>query len=280
MTVKSVTGRLAFSLFAVCWLAVVSARAGDVHEPAGASPSVPSVPSLVDEVREAILRWEFAALKDAAERLREATPKDDREAFARDYWFAAAQFHTVLIYTEPRPRDTSPSGESLKALSRTASDALKRVLAKDPKNADCHAMLATLYGLRIQASPLSALSLGPRLTRHRKAIDKADSDSPRATYLEGVGRLKNAKNPAAVSVALNILLNAEKLFASAAEKQRDTLAPDWGRAHNSMFIGEAYEKLGRPDKALEWYRKSSEAAPHPERAKEGIERCREATGKE
>jgi tetratricopeptide (TPR) repeat protein len=78
----------------------------------------------------------------------------------------------------------------------------------------------------------------------------------------------------ALSQALNTLLEAETLFEAEAKRGRHPGEPDWGREHNWMFIGEAYERLGQPDQALVWLEQACNAAPGLERAKKSYERCR------
>jgi hypothetical protein len=109
--------------------------------------------------------------------------------------------------------------------------------------------------------------------KHRKAAEQVAKPSPRALYLEGVGRLSQAGNANATADALKILLRAERLFERESRTDLGRLAPDWGRPHNWQFIGEAYEKLGRPQQALAWYEKVGEAGLNPIRAREGIKRC-------
>jgi tetratricopeptide (TPR) repeat protein len=255
---------------AALWLAPPALCAGGEPAPTAATPGAPSLVSLVDGVREAILSWDLAELKQAADRLGSAEPDGQREGFAKDYWLATARFHGVLIRTEVAD---GPSGSEVAEIVRPAAAALAGVLERHPHQADCHAMLATLYGLRIRARPLAALRLGPRLMKHRKAAEQVAKPSPRALYLEGVGRLSQAGNANATADALKILLRAERLFERESRTDLGRLAPDWGRPHNWQFIGEAYEKLGRPQQALAWYEKVGEAGLNPIRAREGIKRC-------
>ncbi|MEM9799767.1 MAG: hypothetical protein AAGA20_05530 [Planctomycetota bacterium] len=223
----------------------------------------------IDGARAAIRDFDLDGLRVAAQQLALVEPASNADAAARDYWRGAALFNAVLV-----PRDDD--GDVASATS-AATDALEETVARRESDPESHAMLATLIGRRIKANPFSAITLGSAFKKHRKASADARSTNPRVAYLEGVGRLKRAGDPDAVRDALDVLLDAERLFALEAQAERGFAAPDWGRGHNLMFIGEAHERLGEIGLAADAYERAIEASPELERAQDGYRRCRNET---
>lgn len=237
--------------------------------------TTPVLPELegISEVRAAILAWDLAKLKRAADGLRADAAANADEAYRRRLWRGTALFHAVLVLRA----DSSEEAQSQrKALTAETVDALQGAVESRSDDSDCHAMLAVLYGMQISNEPLLALTLGKRVLDHREAAAKAINANPRVGYLEGVSLLNRSSRRSSVSQAVILLLEAEQLFAREADESRADWQPDWGRPHCRMFLAEAYEQLGDMDQAMGWFEKALQMAPQLTRAKQGYERCRQA----
>lgn len=228
----------------------------------------------VSTVREAMLRWDADALLIAAERLESIKTSNAEAAFYRDLWRGTACFHAVLAAGHSQATQTMTSIQD--RAHPLAVAALNQALRVREDESNAHAMLSVLHGLSISERPLRALQLGPRLMSHRKAAANQRAKNPRVSYLEGVSQYHRATKRADISASLKRLLEAEALFAEEAAREPPPLSPDWGRGPNRLFIGEAYERLGRFEEALGWFSKALETAPGMARAKNGYERCKKA----
>lgn len=247
------------------------AAAPRVPATAEAAPDNVSLAAAAERAQDAIRDWDLNALNEAARQLQAAAPENETEAFLRDYWRGTALFHAVLIL---RPSSSSSNeNDQLTSAIQEAAEALESALKRQPGDGESNAMLATLFGMMIAERPWSAVWLGPRLLNLRSAAKSAGGDNPRVRYLEGAGMLNRAAGPRDVQAALESLLEAERLFEAEASIPKSPWDPAWGRTGNQLFIGEAYEKLGKPGEAVIWYQRVLRSMPGSARAREGYERC-------
>lgn len=153
-----------------------------------------------------------------------------------------------------------------------AITALERAVELDPSHAESHALLATLYGMKIDRNLIRAVRLGPRVDKHRKHALAHGAENPRVQYLLGTCLFHTAKKPAALREALATLLKAEKLFEAEAKIEPGQLDPRWGYVSCLMFIGRAYEQLGQHEEAAQYYRKVLAQQPSLSIARQGFTR--------
>lgn len=200
--------------------------------------------------------WDGDHFAKAAHQFRQATNKNPKSA-ALHYWQGVALFHRMLqIQNQPKPNEHAAD-----AAMDDAIHALETAVTLDPKHAESHALLGTLYGMKIHGGILRAIRFGPRLQNHQKHALQSGGDNPRVRYLLGTGRFHTAKNHAAYREALHTLLAAEKLFIAEAKRPPNPLDPRWGLSSCRTFIGLAYLKLGERAHAAAYFRKS--LAEHP-----------------
>ena len=153
-----------------------------------------------------------------------------------------------------------------------AVDALETAVRLDPRHAESHALLGTLYGMKIHGSMLRALRYGPSVQEHQKLALELGPRNPRVRYLLGTGRFHLAKDPAARREALHTLLEAEKLFAAEAATPAKPFDPRWGRSSCLTFIGRASESLGHNEQAADYFRKALAIHPADHHARDGLAR--------
>lgn len=210
----------------------------------------------IAEFNAAFQAWDGGRFAKAAHQFKQAAGRDQKSAIPR-YWQGTALFHQMLqIQSLPHP-DT----RAAHATMDHAIEVLERAVELDPQHAESHAILGTLYGMKIQGGIFNAIRFGPRVHNHQKHALENGGNNPRVRYLLGTGRFHTAKNHAAYREALHTLLAAEKLFIAEAQHPQKPFEPRWGLSSCRTFIGLSYLKLGEPAHAAQYFRKA--LADHP-----------------
>lgn len=186
------------------------------------------------------------------------------------YWLGTGEFHRMLQLLGLPNSDTNKLAAS--AALDEAVTALTRAVKLDPQHAESHALLGTLYGMKICENGLRALWLGPRVERELKLAVAADPANPRVQYLIGTSRFYSSLRTSAKREALATLLVAEKLFAAEATTPPGPLEPRWGRDSCLTFIGACYEKLGQRTEAETYFHKALVLHPQDGLAQAGLAR--------
>jgi len=223
----------------------------------------------VAEFTAAYEAWDGARFVAAAELFRQACTNAPGSS-TNFYWLGAAQFHRMLqLQTLPAPRTNQPA---IDAAMDAALAALNTAVELNERDAESHALLATLYGMKIDGGTLRALRFGPRVAKHQKKALEFGSENPRVRYLLGTGQFHTAKSAAAQHEALATLLAAEKLFVSEAQRPAKPLEPRWGYSSCLTFIGRTYELLGDRARAEDYFRRALARQPSDDLAKQGLAR--------
>jgi len=186
------------------------------------------------------------------------------------YWLGAGEFHRMLqLLGLPECKTNKLAAE---AALDAAVDALTQAVKLDASHAESHALLATLYGMKISDNMLSAVWLGPRVQREQKLAFANGAKNPRVQYLLGMSQFYTAMRTASRREALTNLLAAEKLFEAEAKTAAAPLDPRWGHDSCLTFIGLSYEKLGQRTAAAEYFRKTLVMHPQDGLAQAGLKR--------
>lgn len=200
--------------------------------------------------------WDAGGFAEAAKNFHTATVADPRSAQAF-YWLGTARFHRMLHYRNRQ----APMNDAAEAAMGKAIEAFETALELNPDHAECHALLGTLYGMKIHGGLLRAIRYGPKLQSHQKQALRHGGHNPRVHYLLGTGLFHTAKDAEDYRKALDSLLAAEKLFIAEAKQPPPPLAPRWGLSSCRTFIGLTLVKLGKHDRAAEYLKKA--LAEHP-----------------
>ncbi len=226
----------------------------------------------VAEFKAAYQAWDGARFGVAAQLFRQACM--NAPGFCTNfYWLGVAQFHRMLqLQTLPASPANTVAAD---AAMEDALAALKTAVKLDERNAESHALLGTLYGMKINGSLARAAWFGPRVQSHRNKALEAGAENPRVQYLLGMCEFHTADKPPARREALARLLIAEKLFEAEAHHPPGPLEPRWGWSSCLTFIGRTYELLGRSQEASGYFRKALAAHPADHIAKEGLGRVME-----
>jgi len=236
------------------------------------NPAEPLLLAGVAEFTTAYEAWDENRFRKAAELFRQATTSAPASA-ACFYWLGVAEFHRMLwLQNPPTPPTSQTNPDAASAAMDTAIAALTRAVKLEPRHAESHALLGTLYGMKIEGNLLRAVRFGPRVDKHRQQALAHGPDNPRVQYLLGACQFHTARKPDALREALAILLRAQKLFEAEAEAAHGPLDPQWGYSSCLMFIGRAYEQLGQHKEAADYYRKALARQPADHLARQGLMR--------
>ena len=229
--------------------------------------NVPPVVAGVAEFRAAYQAWDAQRFVHACELLRQATVQSP-DNVTNFYWLGVAEFHRML-----QLRSTPGHDDKAAAAQEAAQEALSRAVKLDPHQAECHALLGSIYGIRIGENWLRAIYLGPRAKTQCDAALADGPHNPRVRYLLGSGQYYMASKPTAWRKALDTFLQAERFFeAEQTNSPTSALEPRWGLSSCRTFIGLTYEKLDDRAKAEDYFRKALAEHPADQRAREGLDR--------
>jgi tetratricopeptide (TPR) repeat protein len=223
----------------------------------------------IREFSAAFRKWDGDGFSRAAEIFRQASVSDPGSA-AASYWRGTALFHRML--SANHTPDGKPDAKVADAAAAEAERAFEAALAIDPDHAESHALLGTLYGMKIKGSLVAGIRYGPRVQEHQKKALASGATNPRVRYLLGVGQMHTAKNDAGYREALATLLASEKLFTHESKRPAGPLAPRWGHSSCLAFIGKVYEAMGKSAEAVAYYRKALAMHPADHAAADGIGR--------
>lgn len=226
----------------------------------------------IAEFTAAYQAWDGNRFAAAAELFRQASTNAPGSS-TNFYWLGAAQFHRMLqLRSLPASRTNTLAAD---AAMDAALSALNSAVKLDGQNAESHALLGTLYGMKIDGNLFRAVRFGPKVEKHRSAAMKSGADNPRVRYLLGTCQFHLAEKPAAWRESLASFLAAEKLFLSEKQRPAGPLEPRWGYTSCLTFIGRTYELLGQPAEAAEYFRKALALHPADHLAREGLARVTE-----
>lgn len=220
----------------------------------------------VVEFNAAYQAWDGERFAASAELFRRATTNEPANA-TNFYWLGAAQFHRMLqLQNAPANRTNEAAA---KAVLDAAVDALTLAVKLVEGHAESHALLSTLYGMKINGNLLRGVRFGPRVAKHQELALKHGASNSRVQYLLGMCQFHTANKPADWQAALQTLLKAEKLFEMEA---KTTVALRWGQSSCLTFIGRAYELLGHRKEALDYFGKALAMHPADHIANQGLKR--------
>jgi tetratricopeptide (TPR) repeat protein len=223
----------------------------------------------VEEFNAAYQAWNGERFSAAAALFRQAVTNAPGSS-TNFYWLGAAEFHRLLhLRSLPVTRANQRAAD---AAMDAALDALSTSVKLDAHQAESHALLGTLYGMKIGGNVMRAVLIGPRVAKHCDKALSSGADNPRVRYLLGTCQFHTAQKPAARREALASLLAAEKLFVIEAQRAAGPLEPRWGYSSCLTFIGRTYELLGQPTEAADYFRKALAEHPADYLAKGGLAR--------
>jgi len=216
--------------------------------------------------------WDARQFAAAAELFRQATTNAPPSS-TNFYWLGTAHFHRMLqLQHQPGAHSNTLAAAAARDEALTALEQAVKLNARD---AESHALLGTLYGMKIDGNLIRGIRFGPRVQKHCRQALELGAKNPRVQYLLGTCQFHMAKHAAEQRAALGTFLQAERLFEAEAKVPAGPLEPRWGYGACLTFIARTCERLGDQTKAAEYYRKALAWHPSDHLAKEGLERVME-----
>lgn len=237
--------------------------------PVGAAEDAAGKTNLQEGVRmfdEAFREWDGERFAAAAAIFGEAAGKPDAPPSAR-YWQGVARFHRMLFL-----RDHHVGADKVEAELNAAISSFEAALKTRPNDAESHALLGTLLGMKIGDSMLRALRYGPGVQHHQQEALKHGAANPRVRYLLGTALFHTARAAADFRKAATELENAATLFTTEAATPVKPGDPRWGASSCQTFLGLTREKLGQHDQAATALRKALALHPADHVAKAALQR--------
>ena len=227
----------------------------------------------VVEFKAAYAAWDADRFATAAARFRAAATNAPEQSAPR-YWLGTAEFHRCLQLRGAGGGHTNAvaAEQAMDAAMAALDDAVRA----DPRDAESHAMLGTLYGMKIGGNVLRAAYYGPQVAKHRKQAMTWGAENPRVRYLFGMAQFHTAKSAADCREAIATLQEAERRFAAEAARAAGPLEPRWGYGSCLTFLGQAWERLGERAQAAAAFRQALERQPTDHLARAGLERVTRA----
>jgi tetratricopeptide (TPR) repeat protein len=223
----------------------------------------------IAEFNAAYQAWDGVRFEKAARMLEEAAAEAPGSV-TNFYWLGVARFHRMLHLQNGPGSQTNQAAAS--AALDSAVEALTVAVKLNDRHAESHALLGTLYGMKINGSLIRAARFGPRISKHSEKALEHGASNPRVQYLLGMCQLHTANKPAKRRAALQTLLTAEKLFETEQRSTAAPLDPRWGHDSCLTFIGRTYELLADKKNAAVYYQKALAIHPADHLAQEGLTR--------
>ncbi len=212
--------------------------------------NLPPAVAGIKEFNAAFKAWNSERFGQASELFEQAIEQSPANV-TNFYWLGVSEFHHML-----QLRSTPGHAAEAEVAQEKALAALNTAIKLDAHHAESHALLGSIYGIRIGERWIRAIRLGPRIMKHCEAALKDGEKNPRVRYLLATGEFYMASDAADARKALQSFLLAEKYFEMEATNAPGPLELRWGRSSCHTFTGLTYEKLGDFPRAAEYFRKA------------------------
>ncbi len=195
---------------------------------------------------------ELRAMRDALRQRLDAQPRPANEAVLR-YAMAYAAWRMASLPDVERAEK--------KTLLESAVTTLQQIVKADPRNAEAHALLGSIYGLQIAESPMvRGMTLGPRASAALDRAAEIDGNNPRVLLLQGVSAFNMpAMFGGGSDKAERLLRRSLERFAAV---PAGTAWPNWGRFDAHAWLGQALLDKGDRAGARAEYDRARALAPN------------------
>ena len=205
-------------------------------------------------------RMETAVLEDDLRGLRGVRAELLRMVSSRSAPERLPLVHYAVAYAGWRlATNPSISKSERDDLLDEAESHLKRALVLEDSFAEAHALLSSVYGLKVANSPMKGFLLG---SRAGSALDKAVAlapGNPRVLVSQGVSKFKTPRmfggNPKEAETLLR------RAVEHASKQPADAPFPAWGRFDAHVWLGQVLAQRGDTAGARAEYGKALDVAP-------------------
>lgn len=133
-------------------------------------------------------------------------------------------------------------------------------IERKPDFSEALILLGNCYGIKAEKGFFAGIRYGSKAKGLFRQALEIDPSNPRAAMYIGVATLfQPALFGGTTEKAIRQLHDAEKLFQQS--ENEDPLLPDWGYSELYAWLGQAYDKNGEYDKAIEAYRSALKINP-------------------
>lgn len=196
--------------------------------------------SIQSEIVAAYVRGDDARLEEARALAERAVAIHPEDPLLHHYLGFALYRQAAVMHDDP----------DLQRLLDAAEAALARSAAIRPLP-ETHALLASVYGLRIGANPALGPSLGERSGEQRAIAERLGPGNPRVWLLQGIGAFFTPEAfGGGLERAGEYLDRSLELFEGDAPERPQ---PRWGRPDAHIWRGRVHEGLGQADQARAEY---------------------------
>ncbi|MGH7589398.1 MAG: hypothetical protein ACRELU_12485 [Gemmatimonadota bacterium] len=204
----------------------------------------PDAPALADSIQSEIVaayvRGDDARLGDARALAERAVALHPEDALLQHYLGFALYRQAAVMHDDP----------DLQRILDAAEEAFVRSAAIRPLP-ETHALLASVYGLRIGANPTLGPSLGERSGEQREVAERLGPENPRVWLLRGIGAFFTPEAfGGGLERAGEYLDRSLELF-DGDDPERPL--PRWGRADAHVWRGRVHEGLREVERARAEY---------------------------
>jgi len=237
----------------------------------GASPARDPSEALekgVAEFKAGYETWDRARLENAAS-IFGAVADAHPDFYEAHYWLGVARFHVALHWVGDG-KNKRDRAEIRRALDDAVAP-LERAVALNANDCEAHAVLGTLTGLRIAATPTSALRLGRKVLDYNRVALQNGPDNPRVNYLIGTSYFHAPGFLGGREKGLEYFLKAKASFEAEAVTDLPPLQPAWGYGSCLTFIGRTYLLLGQPRQAKDYFTKALSVNPQDKLAQKALQ---------
>ncbi len=210
--------------------------------------------------------WDPRAMESARAGFAEAARQQPGD-YLPLYWQAVNEFYLMLCYGLEDSTGYDPARAA--GLLDEAEETMKAAIAARPQEAECHALLSSVYGFRIKMHPMSAVWNGPKVLSLQRDALASEAENPRVLYIIGAGYYRAPRVFRNTDKARRMLEQAAALFALE-PPNRAADWPQWGREECLGLLGDMNRKDGNRAAAQRCYQAALELNPHYTPAQRGL----------
>lgn len=246
-----------YTIFVLFWLSIGSLWA----------QSECDLQSEIDRFRAGQRVWSAPAMETARAGFSAASRRCPGE-YPPLYWQSVSEFYLMLCYGLDDSSGFDPG--KVEGLLDAAENTMKAAIAARPQEAECHAMLSSVYGFRIMIHPLSAVWNGPKVLSLQNDAMENEPNNPRVLYIIGAGYFRAPKLFRNTDKARGLLERAAQIFEQTPVTDEPS-RPQWGWAECCGLLGDVYRGQGDVSAAREQYQEALRINPDYTPAKRGLE---------
>jgi tetratricopeptide (TPR) repeat protein len=206
----------------------------------------------IDRFLEGQRIWSAPAMESARTQFSAAARRSPGE-YSPLYWQSVSEFYLMLCYGLEDSSGFDP--DKAKGVIEDAEKTMRATIATRPQEAECHAMLSSVYGFRIVLHPLSAVWNGPKVLYLQHTALENEPDNPRALYIIGAGYFRAPRLFRNIGKAQELLEQAQRIFEQTRANDQSG-SPQWGRAECYGLLGDLYREQGDWPSARNQYQKA------------------------